>query len=313
MHTCSALLLGFTLLTTGQTGADSPAPAAPPSITDGLVLVPLPGAAPPAATAVPTVLDPDPTPNLSGLRHHYNWPMTWGFAQSRAFYAGTRMAPNGNAYHPLFALDLNINFGLLPNKKLYLYTESSFWGQCGTPGQTHGNFDFTKREFDLTTGIAWNYYGPLEFRFLGYAANNLNRGLSLLVPYGFNDGIGFENRYYLPTDDIYDLGRLSFLSIGYLPSKTLIGGDGVGFKPGLFARAYLTYDLGIGHSYAYFDGQLYGQSGFAPRLLSVDAGIAARPFVTLDGLEFRMGGSDILDVQTGPNRGLGYFAVRFLW
>jgi len=65
-----------------------------------------------------------------------------------------------------------------------------------------GSFDFSKREFDLTLGLAWNYYSALELRVLGYAFNNLNRGISPISPEGYNDGFGLENRYYFSNADL---------------------------------------------------------------------------------------------------------------
>jgi hypothetical protein len=234
-------------------------------------------------------------------------------ADLKLTYAGRRTAPNGELYDPLFDLDLDLNIGLLPNKLLYLFVQPAFWGERATAGQTHGNLDFTKREFDITFGGAWNYYGPLEFRAFGYGYNNLNRGNSPLIPSGYDDGMGLENRWYLPTDNPYDIGRLSFLSIGYLPNKTLTGNNGAQFRPGFFARAYLAYDLPWWHSYLYGDGQLMCESAFNPRLLPFDAGWAMRPFTRLDGLEFRLGGTDTYDFRAKKNEELGYAALRFLW
>jgi hypothetical protein len=312
MPGCHGLLVGLALLTAGQT-----APAAPPAPiaeTFRLAVSPL---APPAPDPPPAPVMPLPSVEPSvvqePLRQRFNWPEVWGVAQGRGYFAGTRMAPNGFDYYPLFDLDLQVNVGLLPNKKLYLFADSDFWGQRATPGQTHGVLDYTKREFDLTAGLAWTYAGPLELRFFGYAYNSLNRGISLLVPFGYNDGIGVEHRVYLGAGDPYDVSRLAFVSFGYIPSKALTGADGLVFKPGSFARAYLTHDLGVWNTYAYLDTQVICKNGFSPRLLLLDAGIAARPFAVLEGFELRVGGTDTLDVLVVRNRGLGYFAIRFLW
>ena len=79
--------------------------------------------------------------------------------------------------------------------------------------------------------------------------NNLNRGTSHAFPDGFKDGIAVENRFYLGAayadmgSPGYDQARANFLSVGFLPSKSLVGGQGEDFKPAAFARGYLTYDL----------------------------------------------------------------------
>jgi len=241
-------------------------------------------------------------------RNH--WFPVWGYVGARGYVAGDHMAPNGLAFHPVFTVDLDFNIGILPDKKLYMFGTSTFWAQRAQDGLTQDHWDFTKREWDAIVGAAVNYWGPLEFRFFGYSYANLNRGNSKIVSSGYNDGVAVENRYYLPTDDIYDIGRLGFLSLGYYPSKVMVGGDGSDFKPGFFARAYLTYDLPFCHSYVYGDGQLICEDGFNSRLGMVDAGIAARPFPRVGGFEARVGGSGTFDVQTNVHRGLAYFGFR---
>ena len=203
---------------------------------------PLPAAATPAPNA------PCPPPD-----HHLMWPEVWGLIDVPAYVRGNRMAPNGVPFKPLFGLNIDFNVGLLPHKELYLFAENEFWTQKAAPGITNpsqGQFDFSKREYDLNLGLAWNYWNSLELRAFAYAQNNLNRGVSLASPYGYQDGVGIENRYYFGYADIYDLGRLSFVSIGYYPSKSMVTGDGLGFKPGVFARAYVTYDIPVILSYA---------------------------------------------------------------
>jgi hypothetical protein len=228
-----------------------------------------------------------------------HWMEVWGLVGFRGVAVGSRVAPNGQSYDPLGSLDLDLNVDLLPDEKLYLFGDSHFWLQEATPGVTNtkqGAFDFSKREYDMTVGAAWNYTGPFELRVFGYSYNNLNRGWSPTQPSGYLDGVGVENRYYFVTEDKYDVAKLDFLSVGYLPSKDLIGADGVVFKPGLFARAYLTYDLNILHSYLYADNQIFAESGFKPRLFDVDAGLAARPFERLRRLEFQLGAENTVDL-----------------
>jgi hypothetical protein len=147
-------------------------------------------------------------------------------------------------------------------------------------------------------------------RVASYAMNNLNRGNSLSSPYGFRDGLLLENRYYLGNADIFDVGRLSFLSLGYFPSKGMAAGDGTEFHPGLYARAYLTYDIKPLRSYLYFDGTYTGERLMKARLLEMDIGVAARPFMRLQNLEFRLGYDLTGDVQADTTRNLLYGAVR---
>lgn len=269
---------------------------------------------PPGADGLEAKPDPEAGTRLESPLRHCAWTEVWGNAGAHGFFTGTQMAPNGETYTPLFSLDLDLNIGLVRDKKLYVFAQTQFWTQRATDGITNssqGSVDFSKREFDVEIGAAWNYWGPLEFRIFGYADNNLNRGFSLTVPYGYNDGYGLENRFYLPTDDKYDLGRLSFLSLGYLPTKNLIGGDGQQFRPGFFARAYLAYDLPALKSYLYLDSQLFAEEAFKARLVILDGGLASRPFNRCQGLEFRLGCETTFDVQADTTRPLTYCALRF--
>jgi len=236
------------------------------------------------------------------------WPEIWGLVGARGFVDGERMAPNGHAFDPLFALDLDLNIGLLPNQRLYLFTTSSFWAE------KQGGLDFSKREWDFTGGVAWNIAGPVELRAFGYALNNLNRGVSVTQPSGYADGAGIEGRWYLPTPDRYDVGKRSFLAVGYLPTKVLIDANGNEFPPGLFARAYLTWDLPAVRSYVFLDVQGITDNDLNPRLLLGDGGLAIRPFLALPALEFRLGATDTFDVRVGNNnRVLVYGAIRILF
>jgi len=129
-------------------------------------------------------------------------------------------------FDPLFAVNQSFNIGLLPDKKLYLFVDTNFWMQrpgAGITNPSQGNFDFSKREFDVNSGIAWNYSGAWEARVSVYALNNLNRGSSSASPSGFKDGVLLENRYYFGSADKYDIGRLSFLSLGFYPHQKLGG------------------------------------------------------------------------------------------
>ncbi|MHB1424127.1 MAG: hypothetical protein ACYC3I_13200 [Gemmataceae bacterium] len=248
--------------------------------------------------------------------HRGYCPEVWGFAGFNAFASGNKMAPNGQTYYPLGSLFIDFNIGILPEKKLYVFSQGVFWAQKPTSGVTNGsqgNFDFSKREMDLSIGAAWRYYGPLEVRVFAYSYNNLNRGFNLNVPEGYNDGVGIENRYYIFKSNAYDLPRLNFLSLGYMPTKEITGGDGLLFKPGLFARAYLTYEFVPRKYYVYADTELLCQQYVTPRLLFFDDGFAARPFDKLPGLEFRLGVFNTGDVQVDNLRTLVYGSILVLF
>lgn len=246
-------------------------------------------------------------------RHHLAELEVWGYLELPLYATGVREAPNGVSFNPLFALNGSFNIGLLPDKKLYLFSKTSIWMQrpgAGITNSAQGNFDFSKREFDFDAGIAWNYYKSLEFRLSGYAMNNLNRGLSLATPAGFKDGVLIENRYYFGSADPYDIGRLDFLSLGYYPAKSMVGGNGEEFHPGLFARAHLSYGLPFWHSYLYGDASYTAQRAVVPRLLELNTGVALRPFERLQCLEFRVGSNLTADVHDRVTRDLIYGSVR---
>src|SRR5208283_5132847 len=120
-------------------------------------------------------------------------PTVWGIAGIRGFPAAEQVAPNGLEFTPLFTLDLDFNLWLWRSQGVYLFTDSRFWAQKAAPGITNasqGAFDFSKREFDLTIGTAWNYCSSWEARVFAYSFNNINRGNSQVSPSGFDDGVG---------------------------------------------------------------------------------------------------------------------------
>ncbi len=165
------------------------------------------------------------------------------------------------------------------------------------PGQTQGNIDYTRREFDMTSGVAWNYYGSWELRGVGFDRENFNRGVSQVSPGGTtNDGSGVEQRLYLSDEyaklgqEGFNISRADFVSLGYFPTKSLVGGDGIQYKPGLFAHAYLTWDVPTTRSYLFLDlEQIFQQSSFKPRMLYSDVGWAINPCATIPKLEIRLG------------------------
>ncbi|MDQ6624323.1 MAG: hypothetical protein M3Y86_12680, partial [Verrucomicrobiota bacterium] len=127
------------------------------------------------------------------------WPEVWGDLGVRGYGTGDRVAPNGLPFEPLFKLDFNLNVGLLPQKKLYLFLDNDFWAQRAAPGITNknfGNFDFSKREDDIAAGLAWNIFDRLELRGSVFSMNNLNRGTSKTVADDYQNGVLLEARYY---------------------------------------------------------------------------------------------------------------------
>jgi hypothetical protein len=81
--------------------------------------------APPPTTAANAPLDPNcgalPTaqcdPTIARGRAT-GWPQVWGYIDTAWIFVGERMAQNGVLFEPLFVTSINLNIGLLPNKKL---------------------------------------------------------------------------------------------------------------------------------------------------------------------------------------------------
>jgi hypothetical protein len=230
------------------------------------------------------------------------------------------MAPNGAEFDPALMSDLVLNIGLVRHKKLYLFIDNEFWAQRsnerGRGINDPATDDFREREYDLTIGFGWNVWNRFEIRGSAYSMNNLNRGgaenkgVSQTLPSGYQDGILGELRYYFPSDDIYDTGRESFLAVGYFPSQSMIGGGGVGFHPGLFARARAAFDIPRLRSYIYGDATYIAEEVASPRMITFDAGWAARPFSRFQALEFRIGNEVTADLEDDTTRSLPYGAIR---
>jgi hypothetical protein len=311
----------------GQPGADAPhAQPVPPEEVPVSAPAPEPPAGPvPAELNNPIAGEsvanpaapggsPDPVDRLG--------PLVFGVVGVRGYVLGSRTAPNGGSYQALFSLDSNFNLWLCRTAGVYAFNDSRFWAQRAAPGITNpsqGAFDFSKRELDETIGLAWNYYGNLEARVFAYSFNNLNRGWSSAQPSGFKDGAGLENRWYVGGSypDLgrpgFDVARATFLSVGYYPTKELVDMDGNGFKPGPFARAYLTLDLFGPRSYLFADVQLIGERNLRPRTFSADVGVAVRPFARLPYLEFRLGSEDTVDFHLHESVETLYGTVRFVY
>jgi hypothetical protein len=310
----TALLFGWAgamPLSAGETAAPNATPPASPTIQscpdgDGVLTI-----------DVPTLPCAGPGPEEKP-----SWQTVWGVLGLQVIPEGPKIAPNGVEYHPNFTLDLDINLWLWRSQGLYLFGDTRFWGEKPENGVTNGRDGFmgtSKREFDLWGGAAWNYYGPWELRAFGYSDSNLNRGASMVTPSGIIDGFGLENRYYLSPEYAklgqtgYDVTRADFLSIGYYPSKNMIGNDGQVFTPGLLLRAYLTCDLWSPSYYAFADTQYIGERGVQAKLLLFDLGLAGRPFSACRQCEFRLGVESTGDFQVHTVQNLWYASVRFIF
>jgi hypothetical protein len=261
-------------------------------------------------------------PDEAGPAETIPWQTAWGLAGLRVIPAGPKVAPNGEEYHPNFSMDLDFNFWVWRSQGLYLFADMRLWGERGEYGVTNRRDSWlgtSKREFDLSGGAAWNYAGPWEARAFGYTQNNLNRGYSLVTPSGFGDGFGLENRYYLSPayaklgQTGFDVERATFLSIGYFPSKNMVGNDGRSFRPGLMLRAYLTCDLWDWPCYVFGDATYVSERSFQSRLLTFDVGFAARPFSSCQQCEFRFGAENTADFQVHNVQNLWYVSIRYIF
>ena len=246
----------------------------------------------------------------------------WGVAGFRGYGLGDHIAPNGLEFKALFSLELDFNFWIWRSQGVYAFAETQFWAQRAAPGVTNssqGAFDFSKREFDLTGGAAWNYYGRFEARVFAYSYNNLNRGDSSSHPTGYNDGVGLENRYYLNGvydalgTEAYDVDRATFVSLGYYPTKDMVDSRGDVFQPGPFAQAHLTRDLLGQRCYLYGNFEFIADQSCTPELFKVDAGVASRPFDAFPRLEFRIGSDDDIDLHNKDAEYGVYGGVRFTY
>jgi hypothetical protein len=278
----------------------------------------------PGQSSVTTVPDGGAVSGPSGpVEQAAAGPLAWGIAGLRGYAFGQQVAPNGLEFNPLFTLDLDLNLWVWRDQRLYAFCDTRFWAQRPAPGVTNpsqGVFDFSKREFDLDLGAAWNYSGSLEARAFAYSFNNLNRGSSDARPSGYADGVGLENRLYFGGSyaDLglpgFDPSRANFVSLGYYPTKDMVDCAGLSFEPGAFARAYVTLDLfESGCLYLYLDTQFIGTRAFAAKLLDIDGGVAVRPFSRAPFLEFRLGSEDCYDLQYRETETSLYLAVRVVF
>lgn len=158
------------------------------------------------------------------------------------------VAPNGLAYTPVFAIGTRANIGN-PNG-LYFFVDARFWAEHSNPGVTtnsrQGDFDFTKREFDLSGGLAYRVpkYRS-ELRLMPYSFNNLNRGVSANRPFGYKDGFRFEGLYFFPNKGrAFDMPI--YVGVGYYLTRELADTSGAGYTPAFFFEGHV--EKGLGHS-----------------------------------------------------------------
>jgi hypothetical protein len=274
-------------------------------------------------TVDPAPACPDSTKTAADGAAPIPWQTAWGVLGLSAMPTGLRVAPDGFVYHPNFSLDFDLNSWIWRSQGIYLFLDGHLWGERSEDGVTNARdswYGTSKREFDLSGGGAWNYAGDWEARIFGYTNNNLNRGTNVVDPTGFTDGFGLENRYYLSPEYArlcetgFDVTRANFLSVGYYPSKVMVGNDGAPFKPGLLLRAYLTYDVLDWPCYVYGDFQYIGDEGSVhPRLLLFDAGLAVRPIPSWRQWELRLGAENTADVKVRNDFCIGYVSFRFIF
>jgi hypothetical protein len=313
---CLCGLLGTTPLSAQESAYARFASTIPPS--SQFSTLPEIAPAPPA----PNSTGPGGSPVEASPAQTTGWESVWGLVGLNVIPDGRRIGPNGQEYHPNFSMDLDIDLWLWRSQGLYLFADATLWGEKGEYGVTNGNDGFfatSKREFDLSGGLAWNYAGHWEARVFGYTDNNLNRGTDLVSPVGFTDGFGLENRYYLgPEYDKlgqpgFDVAKASFLSVGYYPTKVMVGNDGQTFEPGPMLRAYLTQDLWDWPVYLFGDATFIAERSFQPKLLLIDVGVAVRPFPGCLQWEFRLGVDNTADLQERDVDSYLYASFRFIF
>src|SRR5262249_12979734 len=138
-------------------------------------------------------------------------------------------------------------------------------------------------------------------------------------PSGFNDGIGLEDRYYVSPmyadlgTAAYDTARSPFLSVGYYPAKSMVDARGIQFRPGPFARFYLTYGPRGTRWYLFADAQFIATPSLRPTLCRGDAGVAVRPFSAIPRLEFRLGTQDTIDLHDRDRETSIYGSIRCIY
>ena len=237
----------------------------------------------------------------------------WGMVGLQFDASGDRISPNGTSSDPIFAVDSVFKYGLTDSRSVYLFSESRVWIEPSSSISARNGL--SPRELDLDIGGAWNLWSNIEMRASAYAFSNIDRGVSTTKPFGFKDGVKVEARYLFPSYRSYDTGRVNFISFGYLPTKELVGGNGIGFKPGLFTHIHLTQDIPLFSfpAYLYADLQAQAAAPATPRLFSGDFGLALRPFGAGRHVELRLGYGRNDDVKTASSANLAYGGLRYIF
>ncbi len=260
-----------------------------------------PGTKPESTASPPRLMPSQPFPALTYANYALApLKLVWGGIGLRIIPTGTKMAPNGVGYDPLFTVDIELNIYLSKSRDIYLFTQSRFWAQKSGKGVTNphqGSLDFSKRQYDLSGGFAWDYWKNLEARIFAYSYNNLNRGDSYSSPSGYKDGVGLSNRFYYHGTN--------FFGAGYLPSKNLIGNNGKKFKPSWFMENSIAIPIHDPRYKVYCGSSLIGERSGKARLFYNDIGVGAAFFSKIPALEFRTGAEITTDFIA--NKTLGFY------
>ncbi len=117
------------------------------------------------------------------------------------YFHGDRIGPNLLAYQPLVGLDWRNAAALIgteENPKLDFYTSIKFYFArkgSGSLFNSHDGLGGTKREVDLSYGLAYHFNHQQQAYVEAYSFNNLNRGSSTSKPQDFRDGFKVGYRY----------------------------------------------------------------------------------------------------------------------
>src|SRR5581483_12135714 len=180
MQCCTALIICTLLAWQAKESSAPPDAAGPPVPLARPADVPEPSGLPSEShSPVGEQLAEDSRAIPSVLHRVAGWPEVWGTFGFNGYFGGNRMAPNGAPFTPLFSIGSDLNLGLLPHKELYIFAITDFWCERASPENTNphqGSWDFSKREFDLVGGLAWNYLWSLELRAFVYSFCNLKIG-----------------------------------------------------------------------------------------------------------------------------------------
>ena len=294
----------------------SPAPPQPiaalPANQPALVPPPVP-IEPKTAERIAAAPMTRPVQNLAQGAPNLGLSRLWGMIGIQFDGSGDRISPNGTSSDPIFAVDSVFKYGLTDSRSVYLFSESRVWIEPSNSISTKNGL--SPRELDLDIGAAWNLWRDIELRASAYAFSNIDRGVSTTKPFGFKDGVKVEARYLFPSYRSFDTGRSNFIGLGYLPTKELVGGNGVGFKPGLFTHIHLTQDIPYFSfpAYVYADLQAQAAAPANPRLFSGDFGLAIRPFGAGRHVELRLGYGRNDDVKTATSTNLAYGGLRYVF